>query len=64
MKLQLSIDEFHRKAAIYMPETESMSEIHVNASSTEEEWEDAVDAVDVIDRDAHENMSEAFRKLE
>ena len=41
MKLQLSIDEFHRKAAIYMPETESMSEIHVNASSTEEEWEDA-----------------------
>ena len=42
MKLQLSIDDFHRKAAIYMPGTDSLPSIGVNERNTEEEWVDAV----------------------
>ena len=40
MKLQLSIDDFHRKAATYMP-TDLLSSIDVNEQRVEEEWEDA-----------------------
>ena len=42
MKLQLSIDEFHQKAAIYMPETDLLPSINVNEQRMEEEWEDAM----------------------
>ena len=42
MKLQLSIDDFHRKAATYMPETDLLSGRNVKEQRVEEEWEDAM----------------------
>ena len=40
IKLQASIDDFHRKAAIYMPEMDLLSSQN-NDQSTVSEWEDA-----------------------
>ena len=40
MKLQSSIDDFHRKAAIYMPGTDLLPGIHSNEQNVEEDWED------------------------
>ena len=41
-KLQLSIDDFHRKSAIYMPETDLEPGINGNEQSVETEWEDTM----------------------
>lgn len=41
-KLQLSIDDFHRKAAVYVPETDLLSGSVIDEESATSEWEDAV----------------------
>ena len=42
MKLQLSIDDFHRKVTLYMPESNQLSGSATDQHDVVDEWEDAV----------------------